>query len=153
MDLKRLDRGEVLAILGGILLGISLTFAWYSLGNHYTHLNVCRGPHTDCTGWHSLEYIRWLIVLAALAPLILGYIVVRGSSLAWPRGELTAVVALGAIVLLVFRGVVDKPGYPTGEITVTWGWFLALLGGLLILLGAVTRTRESTTRRKPPGVL
>jgi hypothetical protein len=32
----------------------------------------------------------------------------RGRS--WPRGELTAVTALVALPLIVFRGGIDKPG-------------------------------------------
>ncbi|HET9075236.1 MAG TPA: hypothetical protein VFN48_11720, partial [Solirubrobacteraceae bacterium] len=67
--------------------------------------------------------------------------------------ELTAVISLAALTLIVFRGIIDKPGYPTGEISVGIGWFVALAGALLIFLGAITRTHESNTRRNPPGVL
>ena len=44
------------------------------------------------------------------APLILAYIIVRGHALSWPRGELTAVIALAALTLTIFRGLIDKPG-------------------------------------------
>ena len=153
MDFTELDRGEAVAVVGGILLGISLFLGWFTLGNHYATLNTCRGPNTSCTGWSSLEFIRFLLLLAALAPAILAYIIVRGHALSWPRGELTAVTALTALTLILFRGLIDKPGSPPGEISIDYGWFVALLGGLLILLGAVTRARESGARRKPPGVL
>ena len=56
--------------------------------------------------------------------MILAYIIVRGHALSWPRGELTAVVALVALMLTLFLGVIDKPGTPPGEITVTAGWFV-----------------------------
>jgi hypothetical protein len=49
--------------------------------------------------------------------------------------------------------VIDKPGQPSGEISVDIGWFVALVGGLLILAGSIWRSRESSARRKPPGVL
>ena len=153
MHVRELDRGEIIAAVGGVLLGISLFLGWYKLGNHYTVLHGCRGPGTTCTGWLSLEYVRFPLLIAAVSPLVLVYIILRRRALAWPRGELTAVISLCALTLIVFRGIIDKPGYPTGEITVTIGWFLALAGGLLIFLGAITRTHESTVRRKPPGVL
>ncbi len=153
MHVRELDRGEIIAAVGGVLLGISLFLGWYKLGNHYTVLHSCRGPGTTCTGWLSLEYVRFPLLIAAVSPLVLVYIILRRRALAWPRGELTAVISLCALTLIVFRGIIDKPGYPTGEITVTIGWFLALAGGLLIFLGAITRTHESTVRRKPPGVL
>ncbi|HEY2771138.1 MAG TPA: hypothetical protein VGI87_11235 [Solirubrobacteraceae bacterium] len=153
MDFKQLDRGELIAVVGGILLGISLLLAWYSLGNKYAVLNSCRGPNTHCTGWNALTILRYVLLVAAVAPAILAWIILRGHALSWPRGELTAVVALAALTFTVFRGVIDKPGAPPGEITISFGWFVALAGGLLILLGSVWRSRESAARRKPPGVL
>ncbi len=153
MELGKLDRGELLAAIGGVLLGVSLFLAWYSLGDRYTVLGGCRGPGGTCTGWSSLQAMRFLLLLAALAPAILAYIIVRGHALSWPRGELTAVTALAALTLVVFRGVIDKPGSPPGQISVSYGWWVAMLGGMLILVGAIWRSQESSTRRKPPGVL
>jgi len=153
MDFKRLDRGEIIATVGGIVLGISLFLAWYSLGNANATLNGCKGPNTSCTGWQALSIIRFLLLLAAVAPLILAWIIVRGHALSWPRGELTAVTALAALTFTIFRGLIDKPGTPPGEISVDWGWGVALAGGLLILIGSIWRSRESAAERKPPGVL
>ncbi len=153
MNFKALDRGEFLACIGGILLGVSLFVSWYSLGNANAVLNDCHGPNTTCTGWASLSFIRYLLLLAAVAPAILAYIITRGHALSWPRGELTAVTALVALTLIVFRGVIDKPGSPPEEISVAIGWWIALLAGLMILVGAVWRAQESGPRRKPPGVL
>ena len=44
MDFRRLDRGELIAVAGGILLGVSLFLAWYTLGNANAVLNDCQGP-------------------------------------------------------------------------------------------------------------
>ncbi len=153
MDFKQLDRGELVATLGGIVLLISLFLAWYSLGNSHAQLNSCRGPHSSCTAWNALSVLRFLLLLAAIAPLILTWIIVRGHALSWPRGELTAVTALAALTFTVFRGVIDRPGSPPGEISIAYGWWIALVGGLLILIGSIWRSRESAARRKPPGVL
>jgi uncharacterized membrane protein len=158
MHFKEIDRGELIAVVGGVLLAISLFLAWYSLGNHNATLGDCvNGPHrinTSCTGWHGLSIVvRVILLIAAAAPLILAYIILRGHALSWPRGELTAVTALAVLTLTLFLGVIDKPGTPPGEISIDYGWFVALAGGLLILLGSITRSRESSARRKPPGVL
>jgi hypothetical protein len=153
VDFKQLDRGELLAVVGGVLLGLSLFLKWYSLGDRFSVLNACKGPNSSCTGWGALSGLRYLLLLAAIAPLILAYIIVRGHALSWPRGELTAVTALAALTFTLFRGVIDKPGSPPGEIGVGYGWWVAMLGGILILTGSIWRSRESSTRRKPPGVL
>ena len=153
MDLRALNRGEIIAVVGGVLFGLSLALPWYSLGNVHAHLNSCHGPDTGCSGWNSLTILRYLFLLGALAPAILAYIIARGHALAWPRGELTAVVAVVALIFTLFRGLVDKPGGPPEEISINWGWGVALVGSLLILAGAVWRSQESAPRRKPPGVL
>ena len=84
---------------------------------------------------------------------MLAYIIIRGHALSWPRGELTAVIALAALTFILFRGVIDKPGQPRSEITISYGWVIALVGGLLILAGSIWRSQETATQRKPPGVL
>jgi hypothetical protein len=153
MDLRTLNRGEIIAACGGILLGISIFLSWYSLGNGFAHLNGCRGPSTSCSGWDGLSAFRYLFLLAAAAPAILAWVIARGHALSWPRGELTAVVAVVAIIMILFRGVIDKPGSPPQEIGVDFGWWVALIGGALILAGSVWRSQEQAPRRKPPGVL
>jgi hypothetical protein len=97
--------------------------------------------------------MRFLLLLAALAPVILAYIIVRDHALSWPRGELTAVVAITAITLVLVRGLILKPGEPSGQISLDYGWYVALAGGILILVGALMRTGETDRGRKPPGVL
>jgi hypothetical protein len=153
MDFKQLDRGEVIATVGGLLLAISVFLAWYSLGNQYAHINSCHHAHSSCSAWHALTILRFLLLAAAVAPAILAWIIVRGHALSWPRGELTAIVALAALTFILFRGVIDKPGSPSSEVGVDYGWWVALAGGLLILTGSIWRSRESAARRKPPGVL
>ena len=153
MDFNRLDRGELIATAGGIVLAISLFLSWYSLGNSNAVLNSCHGPNVTCSGWSGLTILRYLLLLAAAAPVILAWIIVRGHALSWPRGELTAITALAALTFTLFRGLIDKPGSPPGQISVDYGWWVALIGGLLILIGSIARSRESATRRKPPGVL
>jgi hypothetical protein len=130
-----------------------LFLSWYSLGNRNAVLGSCRGPDTMCTGWAALSILRFLFLIAAVAPLILAWIIARGHALSWPRGELTAVTALVALIMSLFLGVIDHPGSPPDEISVAIGWWLALFADLLILTGAVFRSKQSGVRRKPPGVL
>jgi hypothetical protein len=153
VDIRALSRGELIATVGGLLLGVSLFLAWYSLGNGFAHLNTCHGPNSTCTAWRALTVMRYILLATAVAPLILAWIIVRGHALAWPRGEMTAVVGIVGFVLTLFRGLIDKPGSPMGEISIDYGWFVALAGTALMIIGAAWRYQESAPRRNPPGVL
>jgi hypothetical protein len=153
MNIKELDRGELVAVAGGILLGVSLFLSWYSLGNRNAVLSSCHGPNTSCSGWAALSALRFVFLIAAVAPAILAWIIVRGHALSWPRGELTAVTAMVALIMTLFVGVIDHPGSPPGEISVAGGWWVAVAACLLILTGSVWRSKESAAGRKPPGVL
>ena len=151
MDFRELDRGELVAVLGGAILAVSVFLAWFALGDKYTVLGSCRGPNSSCSAWRSLMIIRYLLLIAALAPAVLAWIIIRGHTLSWPRGEMTAIIAIAALTFIVFRGVIDPPGTPPGEISISYGWWIGLAGGLLILTGSVWRAQESATR-KPPGL-
>jgi hypothetical protein len=87
MDFRELDRGELTAVLGGLLLGVSLFLEWYKPGDKYSTLNSCRGGRVSCTGWAALSIVRFLLLLTAAAAVILAYISVRRQALSWPRGE------------------------------------------------------------------
>ncbi len=96
----------------------------------------------------ALTIMRYAFLLGAVAPVILSWIIARGHALSWPRGEMTAVVAVVALILTLFRGVIDKPGSPNEEIGLDYGWWLAIVGGLLILAGSVWRSQESAAAAK-----
>jgi hypothetical protein len=153
MHFKELSRGELLATIGGVLLLISLTLSWFALANRHAILNSCHGPNASCTGWASLSALRYILLVTAIAPAILAWIIIRGHALSWPRGELTAVIALSALAMTLFIGVLDKPGSPRSEISISTGWWVALVADLLILFGSIWRAKESGAKRKPPGVM
>jgi hypothetical protein len=152
MDVRALDRGELVAVLGGAILGVSVFLAWFTLGDKFTVLGACRGPGTSCSAWKSMMVIRYLLLITAVAPLVLAWIIIRGHALSWPRGEMTAIIAIAALTFTIFRGVIDRPGTPSGQISISYGWWIGLAGGLLILVGSVFRAKESATARKPPGL-
>src|SRR5438874_12030058 len=123
MNFRQLDRGELVAVLGGAILGVSIFLAWFTLGDKFTTLGSCRGPNTSCSAWRSLMIIRYLLLVAAIAPAILAWIIVRGHALSWPRGEMTAIIAIAALTLTLFRGVIDRPGTQASQISIAYvGW-------------------------------
>ncbi|HEV2061909.1 MAG TPA: hypothetical protein VGR12_03570 [Solirubrobacteraceae bacterium] len=146
---------EFLAMGGGALLAISIFLSWYSGENSRATIGGNPVPQGggDFTGWEVHTIIRWLLLAAAAAPFILAYIVARGHKLSWARGEMTAVTSIAALGLIVYNGVIGQPGEPKGLIGVEYGWFLALIGVLAMLIGSALRASEVERARKPPGVL
>ena len=152
MTPRKLSWHEIVACIGGALLGISLFLPWYHADNRRAQIAGERGPG-DFTGWEVHDIQRYLLLAAAIAPFILAYIIIRGHKLSWARGEMTAVVAIAAFGLIVYAGLISKPGEPRGLIGIKYGWLIALVGVILMMVGSALRASESERPRKPPGVL
>jgi hypothetical protein len=152
MNISRLGTAELVAGLGSLLLAVCLFLPWYetSADNPNAVIDGVRGA---VSGWEVHAILRWLLLAAAAAPLILIWIIVRDHELSWSRGELTAVVAIAAFGLLAYTGLLDRPGSPSGAIALELGFYGALLGTVLMTAGGALRAAESETARKPPGVM
>lgn len=150
--MERLSVNELVAMAGGLLLGLCLFANWYSVVSPLATLAGTTGIGTY-SGWEAHALLRWVLLVMAIAPFILAYIVLRDHQLTWARGELTAVLSIVAFGMLLYVGVIDRPGEPAGQIELSWGWYVALLGSILMLAGSALRTGETERRRKPPGTI
>ena len=150
--MKRLTINELLAIAGGVLLGGGLLAPWYDVVSPLASLAGHSGVGA-LSAWEAHAILRWLLLLFAIAPFVLAYIIVRGHQLSWARGELTAVLAIFALGLVLYVGVIDRPGEPPGQIELAWGWWVAFAGSAVMFAGAARRTGETPRRRKPPGTI
>jgi hypothetical protein len=148
----KLGRGELMAVVGGIVLGLSLFINWYESVSRLATIGGHRGLGSY-SAWDVHSITRWLLLGGAVAPLILAYIVARELKLSWPRGQMTMVTSVAVLGFLIYYGVIDRPGDPSGEIKLRIGWYIAMIGGILMLVGSTMRAQESETVRKPPGVL
>jgi len=156
MDTSKLSRAEIFGIVAGLVLVLSLFLQWFSLGTEEVRDEpddwVCGEGEHSCTGFETFPIMRWLLIAGAAAPLILSWILIRGHQLTWPRGELTAVVGLVAFVLIAYNGLIDKPSPNDIGVSVSYGYFIALLAALGIFAAGGYRSVESGGggQRKPP---
>jgi hypothetical protein len=151
LDWARMHRSEWTAVSGGLLLAVATFLPWYGTSdNPNAEIDGARG---DFSAWDVHPILRWLMLAAAVAPLILAWIVLRDHELSWPRGEMTAVVAMVALGLVLYVGIVARPGEPRSQIALQVGWFLAIVAIVLMMVGGAQRAAEVERRRKPPGVL
>jgi hypothetical protein len=165
MELSRLDRNRtIIGAVASVLLIVSILFLpWYSLATDDVVRDrveddwICGIDETSCTGFETFPILRWLLLLAALAPAILAYILIRGHKLSYPPGEMTMVAGFAAMVLVGYNGIIDKPGSGQGEIGVSldYGYWIALLATVAIAAVGYMRSMESGARkrRKAPGTV
>jgi hypothetical protein len=165
MDFSRLDRNRLLlgAISCSVLLLSVLFLPWYSLEENPQRVVgqasdswICGTDDESCTAFDTFSILRWLLILAALAPLILGWIIVRGHRLSWPPGEMTMVAGFAATVLIAYNGIIDKPGSGVAEIGVSldFGYWIALLAAIGIAATGFLRSQAGQRRqRKAPGTV
>jgi hypothetical protein len=154
---SNLQRGEWIAMLGGLVLAVSVFIEkTYEAQPENPNAKIEVGGRAlrgVVSLWQVHPILRYLLLAAAAAPFILAWIIIREHELSWQRGEVTAVVAIAASGLLFYVGIVDRPGEPSGAIELDWSWYTAMGGALFMLIGSFMRTAETDKARKPPGVL
>jgi hypothetical protein len=160
VDFSRLGRGDIVAASGGLLLLVSMFLPWFSVEAGPGDRDLCGAGVDSCSGFDTFHFFTTLIipgmdlllVAGALGPWILVWIVVRGHELSWPPGEVTMIVGAIAATLILYNGVVDRVG-PTREfVSLDIGWYIGLLGALMIVVGgAISQISRGGVTRRPPG--
>jgi hypothetical protein len=164
MEISNLDRNRTIAgAVASLLLIISLIFLeWFALTDTPARAEqgawVCGVDDFSCTGWETFGILRYVLLLAALAPAILGYILVRGHKLSYPPGEMTMIAGFGAFVLIAYNGIMFKPDPVEGQVFGTSlgiGYWIALASAAVIGVVGFLRSMESGGRqkRKAPGTV
>ena len=165
MDFSVLNqRRVILGAAASVLLLIALfLLPWYELDSNQqrtageTDTFICGVDDYECTGWETFPIMRWLLLAAAFAPAILGWILVRGHKLSWAPGEMTMVVGFTAFILVLYNGIIARPGSGIAEagVSLKYGYFVALVATALMAATGFLRSQESGGRkaRKAPGTV
>jgi len=164
MELSALDRNRTIAgAVAALALVLSLFFLeWFSLTDTPARAEqgawICGVDDYSCTGWETFPILRWALLLAALAPAILGYILIRGHKLSYPPGEMTMVDGFAAFVLITYNGIMYKPEPDEGitfGISLGIGYWIALVAAVVIGMVGFLRSMASGGRqqRKAPGTV
>lgn len=167
LDFSRLNRNRtILGAAASVLLLISLLFLpWFELDENPQRSGpeatpdafICGEGEYSCTGWETFPIMRWLLLAAVLAPAILAWILIRGHKLSWAPGEATMVVGFTAFVLVLYNGIIDRPGSQIAEsgVSLDIGYWIALVATLMMSATGFLRSQESGGRqaRKAPGTV
>ena len=119
---RKIDAGEVLAALGGLLAFVSLFLDWFD----------------GFSGWTSFELADIVIALLALAAIGVAIDSVMGRERSALSRALPA-IALVLLLIVVVQAIDPPPVFAGADPERDIGLWLALAGSLLILFGAFLR--------------
>ncbi len=146
-EFSRLRNGDRIVALGSIALFIFMFFfKWFDIkvpGIIGAYLRVAN-VSTSVDVWHSLEYIRWLLLLTVIAGVVL--VVLVGSDRKLPSAlSISAVVAgLGLLstILVLYRVLIS---HPFTHVEVKLGAWLGLVSCAAIAYGGFRAMAEEGT--------
>lgn len=138
LTLGRLRRGEIAAALAAVaLLVLLLAVAWFRSGS---------GGHRTASGWASLPGLRWLILAAVAAALLLAFTqaACRGPALPSTLSMVATVLGAAASVALIVR-------LPTAAGAPRAGAYAGLAAALVLTGAALASLRQEAGWRPGPG--
>jgi hypothetical protein len=139
---QRRIASDVLAVIGAILMPLSLSFDWY-------HVNT--GDSTfDVSGWNAFELADFALLAAAAFTLVC---VARAREV--PEWSARALLGSGATVLgLVLVEMIDKPPFLGFGLhsSLRAGAVIALAGAICVLAAGALSLLARPAARQPRGL-
>ena len=127
---RRIDAGELLAALGGLLVLVALFLDWYGVGGDGD------GPFgTTATGWEAFESLD--LIISALALLALA-VAASSFGAGWPLSP-RILLPVGALLTAIIAIQLAEPPPIVGGLDLETGAWLGLVGALLVLIGGALR--------------
>ena len=149
MDVNRLRTGEKIAGAAGIaLLLIMFIFGWFSYGEG--------AFSASGNAWETMELIRFIILLAALAGIALAVVSASNTQVNMPvaLSAITAGLGILAVLLIIFR-IISPPDFGIGDIADATGQdfdvgrdigvFLGLIAAAAVAYGGWKAMEEEGT--------
>ena len=155
LDPSQVSPAELVGMASSLVLFGSLWLPWYSTGENPNSVisSSGTGANSDASAWEVFAIFDWLLVSACAAPFILTWIIMRRHTLSWSPGEVTMIVGITYFILILCNGVILGKPQPDIEISLSYGWFVALLATIGLMVGGYLRQAVYTQGRKPPGTL
>lgn len=147
-DRNRLNTGELIAGIAGLVLLVDLWFKWYgvnvSAGGVLRNFNI----GVSLNAWESFGFIDIILFLVAL--LAIGVAVLRGldrlPEMPYPPATLITAAGALALLLILFRTIdtpVDTHGVNGIDVTRGFGLWLGLLSAAAVTYGGWRAMQES----------
>ena len=130
---RRIDAGELVAALGGLLVIVSLFLGWY--GVDVTGLQRDTSLGGSATGWESFESLDLVLTALALIPLA---VAASSFGAGWPISPRT-LLPVGLLLTAIVAIQLAEPPPLLAALDLETGAWLAFAGSVLVLLGGLLR--------------
>jgi hypothetical protein len=155
LKVSKLQPGELMGFVASAVLFGSLFLPWFTITAENGVINGHEGVGLSFTAWQTFGLLDIVLTLACAAPFVLAWILMRGHALSWRPGEVTMIIGLVAGTLILLNGLIlGIPGAPpSGTVSLSYGYVVALLGAAGIAVSGFIRQSKSIKGRRPPGTL
>ena len=167
LDLHLLRGSELVGAVGGALLVWSLWLPWFATScqstspasptgcNPFSVFDAKPGVgrvHGQFDAVESFASLPLLLIIAAVIPAVVAWMIARGRPLSWRPGEAVMIAGIYATVLVLLNGLIlGRPGAESVEISLRYGYFVAIAAGLTIVTGGLLRQLSDVRRPPAPG--
>lgn len=165
LDFHLLGIPELIAAIGATALTWSLWLPWFATScdstsppspagcNPFSLFDAKPGVDRALGQFDAVEAfasLPLLLLIAAAIPAVAAWMIARNGS-GFSPGEGVMIAGIYAVVLVLLNGLIlGRPGEQSVDVSLQWGYFVAIAGAVAILAGGVLRrARELRGRRAP----
>ena len=129
---------ELLAAAGCLLALVAIFLPWYATEAQSVNSNI-DGVRGDLSMWTVHEAMRYVLLLLVVLMLAISLVALWRPASARSLADPMIYVAVNAVGIVLYFGLLYRPGEPPATISLSFGWFLALVGTLVPLVVAARR--------------
>jgi len=150
----RIGLAELIGLAASVTLFVSLYLPWFQTdtSNRNSRIGGVTSKKEAITAFVAYDILQYVLMAACIAPIILALLVLFNKETTWDRGEVTAIVGITALVLILFNGVIGGRPDDAVSVTLSIGYYLAILASFGIFAAGGIRMMEKGPENKPPGV-
>jgi hypothetical protein len=168
LDFHRLGLPELVAAVGGAVLTWALWLPWFATScdsaspaspagcNPHSVFDAKPGVDRSLGQFDAVEAfasLPLLLIIAAFIPAVVAWMMARGGRSGFRPGEAVMIAGIYGTVLVLLNGLVlGRPGEQTVDVSLRWGYFVAIAGALALVAGGLLRQARDVRGRNAPGM-
>lgn len=129
---------ELIAAAGAVVALVTVFLPWYATEERSVNSNI-DGVRGDLSMWTVHEAMRYVLLLVVVLMLAMTVSALLRPDSARGLAEPIMVLAVNAVGIVLYFGILYRPGEPPATISLRYGWFLALVATLVPLVVAARR--------------